>query len=181
MARNGHLSALSTGAIAAPEGQVEEDADKALVTEGEKLELDAVLYSSDALDGDLGFPIVHDFSYAKSATPVFVMLPLDVISRDGQLQHVQALDVSLQTLKKIGVEGVMIDVWWGIVEREGPGLYDWKAYVELLRMRDLPEKGKRTPNGSRLAFSFPSPIPFQTPKPGYPWMDARRVIFGTLF
>jgi len=134
MARNGHLSALSTGAIAAPEGQVEEDTDKALVTAGEKLELDAVLYSSDALDGDLGFPIVHDFSYAKSATPVFVMLPLDVISRDGQLQHVQALDVSLQTLKKIGVEGVMIDVWWGIVEREGPGLYDWKAYVELLRM-----------------------------------------------
>ena len=134
MARNGHLSALSTGAIAAPEGQVEEDADKALVTEGEKLELDAVLYSSDALDGDLGFPIVHNFSYAKSPTPVFVMLPLDVISRDGQLQHVQALDVSLQTLKKIGVEGVMIDVWWGIVEREGPGLYDWKAYVELLRM-----------------------------------------------
>jgi beta-amylase len=26
----------------------------------------------------------------------------------------------------------MIDVWWGIVERDGPGLYDWTAYLELL-------------------------------------------------
>ena len=132
MARNGHLSALSTGAIAAPEGEAETE--EALVAAGEKLKLDDVLYSSESLDQGLGFPIVHDFAYAKTATPVFVMLPLDVISRDGQLQHVQALDVSLQTLKKIGVEGVMIDVWWGIVEREGPETYDWKAYVELLRM-----------------------------------------------
>ena len=39
----------------------------------------------------------------------------------------EALRVSLHTLKQIGVEGVMIDVWWGIVEREGPELYDWAA------------------------------------------------------
>ena len=39
--------------------------------------------------------------------------------------------MSLKTLKKMGVEGVMIDVWWGIVEREGPGTYDWTAYTQV--------------------------------------------------
>ena len=52
--------------------------------------------------------VVHDFSYADKPTPIYVMLPLDVVTRDGKLQHVKALDVSLKTLKKIGVEGVML-------------------------------------------------------------------------
>ena len=95
--------------------------------------MDAVLYSSEALGNDTP-PVVFDFSYAEQPTPVFVMLPLDVVTRDGALQHVKALDVSLRTLKKIGVEGVMIDVWWGIVERDGPGTYDWRAYTQLLEM-----------------------------------------------
>jgi hypothetical protein len=30
-----------------------------------------------------------------------------------------------------GVEGVMVDVWWGIVERAGPGQYDLSAYKRL--------------------------------------------------
>lgn len=33
-----------------------------------------------------------------------------------------------------GVEGVMVDVWWGIVEREAPGKYDFKAYKELFQI-----------------------------------------------
>jgi beta-amylase len=26
----------------------------------------------------------------------------------------------------------MVDIWWGIVEREGPGISDWEAYGELI-------------------------------------------------
>ncbi|KAG0550190.1 hypothetical protein BDA96_01G318000 [Sorghum bicolor] len=37
-------------------------------------------------------------------------------------------------LRGAGVEGVMVDVWWGVVERDGPGRYDWEAYAELVRM-----------------------------------------------
>ena len=65
---------------------------------------------------------------------MYVMLPLDTVSREGELRAVEQLAPRLEALRDAGVEGVMIDVWWGIVEREGPGLYDWKAYVELLRM-----------------------------------------------
>jgi len=30
-----------------------------------------------------------------------------------------------------GVEGVMVDVWWGIVEHAGPRRYDFSAYKRL--------------------------------------------------
>ena len=139
MARNGHLSALNTGVLEAstmetPEMASALNASSHGASSAGKKDLEGVLYTSEALDGDVGFPIKYDFAYCESPTPVFVMLPLDVISRDGLLQHVEALRVSLHTLKQIGVEGVMIDVWWGIVEREGPELYDWAAYLELLGM-----------------------------------------------
>lgn len=70
--------------------------------------------------------------------PVYVMLPLDTVwlaDREGQkvsvIKREQALNVGLQMLKKAGVEGVMIDVWWGIVEHAGPQQYDFSAYQRL--------------------------------------------------
>ena len=152
MARNGHLSALSQGVSASdapvsfptPEMESLTNASSNAASAAGKKNLESVLYGSDALaetkpssgrpNAPPSFTVAHDFEYAKSPTPVFVMLPLDVISRDGALQHKTALEISLRTLKKIGVEGVMIDVWWGIVERDGPEMYDWTAYLELLDM-----------------------------------------------
>ena len=66
--------------------------------------------------------------------PVYVMLPLDTVSRDGQLQRPDELAERMSRLRRVGVEGVMVDVWWGIVERDGPLRYDWKAYLDLARL-----------------------------------------------
>ena len=44
------------------------------------------------------------------------------------------MDASLRALKSAGVEGVMMDVWWGIVEKDGPGSYNWSGYKELIDM-----------------------------------------------
>lgn len=98
--------------------------------------------------------------------PIYVMLPLNTVTREGQLQNVKALAVgfqarsrghrtrpgvpswhvvparlgntdytpSAQALKQIGVDGVMVDVWWGVVERIGPKEYDWAAYKQLMSM-----------------------------------------------
>jgi len=63
-----------------------------------------------------------------------VMLPLDTVGPGGQLSRQRAVAASLMALRGAGVEGVMVDVWWGVVEREGPGRYDWEAYAELVRM-----------------------------------------------
>lgn len=70
--------------------------------------------------------------------PVYVMLPLDTVGtveRDGKcvsvLKKERALEIALHTLRHAGVEGVMVDVWWGIVERAGPQQYDFAAYKRL--------------------------------------------------
>ncbi|KAJ3704177.1 hypothetical protein LUZ61_007882 [Rhynchospora tenuis] len=63
--------------------------------------------------------------------PVYVMLPLDVISTENQLEKPEELREKLKTLKSADVDGVMLDVWWGIVERKGPKMYDWSAYRKL--------------------------------------------------
>ena len=44
------------------------------------------------------------------------------------------MNASLMALKTAGVEGVMVDVWWGLVEKDGPLKYNWDGYVELVQM-----------------------------------------------
>ncbi|KAK9805935.1 hypothetical protein WJX73_006454 [Symbiochloris irregularis] len=60
-----------------------------------------------------------------------------LIQRDGKqvsvIKREKALDVGLRTLRKAGVEGVMVDVWWGIVEEAGPTKYDFSAYRRLFQ------------------------------------------------
>ncbi|KAK9059933.1 hypothetical protein SSX86_020637 [Deinandra increscens subsp. villosa] len=51
-----------------------------------------------------------------STVPVYVMLPLDTVSLGGHLNKAKAMNVSLMALKSAGVEGVMVDVWWGLVD-----------------------------------------------------------------
>lgn len=79
-------------------------------------------------------------SSMSQGCPVYVMLPLDtvwVLERDGKTRSIlkkeRSLEIALHTLKQAGVEGVMVDVWWGIVERAGPGTYDFAAYQSLFR------------------------------------------------
>ncbi|CAD5170404.1 unnamed protein product [Musa acuminata subsp. malaccensis] len=66
--------------------------------------------------------------------PVYVMLPLDTVRPGGGLNRRKAMNASLMALKSAGVEGVMVDVWWGLVERERPGEYEWGGYDDLMEM-----------------------------------------------
>ena len=70
--------------------------------------------------------------------PVFVMLPLDtvwLVEREAGTHSVllreKAMEVGLEMLCAAGVEGVMVDVWWGIAEHAGPRQYDFTAYRRL--------------------------------------------------
>ncbi|XP_047337485.1 beta-amylase 3, chloroplastic-like [Impatiens glandulifera] len=69
-----------------------------------------------------------------SRVPVFVMLPLDTISFGGNMSKPRAMNASLMAFKSAGVEGVMVDVWWGLVEKDGPMKYNWEGYTELIKM-----------------------------------------------
>ncbi|KAK7402015.1 hypothetical protein VNO78_13949 [Psophocarpus tetragonolobus] len=66
--------------------------------------------------------------------PVYVMLPLGVVTNDNVLEDRARLERQLKELHAAGVDGVMVDVWWGIVESKGPQRYDWSAYRTLFQM-----------------------------------------------
>ncbi|KAG5240729.1 hypothetical protein OIU77_011573 [Salix suchowensis] len=70
----------------------------------------------------------------EKGVPVYVMMPLDSVTMGNTVNRRKAMDASLQALKSAGVEGVMMDVWWGLVERDTPGVYNWGGYAELLEM-----------------------------------------------
>lgn len=65
---------------------------------------------------------------------MFVMMPLDTVTARHGLNRRKAISASLKALKSAGVEGIMVDVWWGLVERDRPGSYDWGGYDELMEM-----------------------------------------------
>jgi beta-amylase len=52
----------------------------------------------------------------------------------------------LNLLKSAGVDGVMIDCWWGIVEANRPLQYEWSGYKHLFQIiRQLKLKLKVKP------------------------------------
>lgn len=73
-------------------------------------------------------------SHNGPRVPVFVMLPLDTVSVGGNLNKPRAMFASLMALKSAGVDGVMVDAWWGLVEKDGPMKYNWEGYAELINM-----------------------------------------------
>lgn len=73
--------------------------------------------------------------------PVYVMLPLDTISvvehqgkTEARILKENELTHALDRFKLAGVHGIMVDIWWGIVERDGPKAYDFSAYRRLFEM-----------------------------------------------
>eukprot|EP01111_Echinosteliopsis_oligospora_P015173 TRINITY_DN5902_c0_g1_i1.p1 TRINITY_DN5902_c0_g1~~TRINITY_DN5902_c0_g1_i1.p1 ORF type:complete len:450 (-),score=99.33 TRINITY_DN5902_c0_g1_i1:87-1436(-) len=65
-----------------------------------------------------------------SYIPVYVMLPLNAITNNNEVNNPSQLLQQLQQLKSGGVDGVMTDVWWGIVEQTSQE-YNWTAYQDL--------------------------------------------------
>jgi len=68
-----------------------------------------------------------------SATGVFVMLPLDVVTNDGELRDESGLAAQLDQLKGASVDGFSTDVWWGLTEKSAKQ-YKFDAYSKLVSM-----------------------------------------------
>ncbi|KAJ0251159.1 hypothetical protein HA466_0135360 [Hirschfeldia incana] len=66
---------------------------------------------------------------------VYVMLPLGVVNENNELSDPETLEAQLKRLKQeAGIDGVMVDVWWGIIESDGPKQYNWTAYKKLFQL-----------------------------------------------
>lgn len=78
---------------------------------------------------------LHERDFAGTPyVPVYVMLPLGVISMKCELVDPDGLLKQLRILKSVNVNGVMVDCWWGIVEAHAPQEYNWKGYKRLFQM-----------------------------------------------
>ncbi|KAM3262251.1 hypothetical protein ACQJBY_052762 [Aegilops geniculata] len=85
--------------------------------------------------GEAAHPDAGGEEARKVGVPVFVMMPLDTVRKDGSaLNRRKAVQASLAALKSAGAAGIMVDVWWGIAESEGPGQYNFAGYIELMEM-----------------------------------------------
>ncbi|KAL7128843.1 hypothetical protein ABFS83_13G021200 [Erythranthe nasuta] len=78
-------------------------------------------------------PLTHSIPMANYV-PLFVMLPLGVVTRENEFPNEAKFEQQLNELKKAGVDGVMVDVWWGIIEAKAPKQYDWSSYVKLFQL-----------------------------------------------
>ena len=87
--------------------------------------------SPDNGGGDVAYQLHHDFSpqRRRRGSPVFVTLPVNSIGRDGRVARPKAMMFSLKALATAGVEGVVIEIWWGLVEKKKPRVYDWRVRV----------------------------------------------------
>ncbi|KAJ8538441.1 hypothetical protein K7X08_027662 [Anisodus acutangulus] len=72
---------------------------------------------------------------------VFVMLSSGVINNFCQLMDPDGVKQELQQLKSLNIDGVVVNCWWGIVERWVPQKYEWSGYRELFKIiRDFKMK-----------------------------------------
>ncbi|KAL9297609.1 hypothetical protein ACSQ67_023505 [Phaseolus vulgaris] len=78
--------------------------------------------------------ITSDRNMLQNYVPVYVMLPLGVVTVDNVFGDPNGLKEQLLKLRATEIDGVMVDVWWGIVELKGPKQYDWSAYRSLFKL-----------------------------------------------
>jgi beta-amylase len=75
------------------------------------------------------------FSLAHAGVDVDVMGPLIIgdpfqINDEISVKEWNEFESRLKTLKSYGVEGVTIDIWWGVVH-SGPKSYNWEYYDKI--------------------------------------------------
>ncbi|KAF4382608.1 hypothetical protein F8388_015436 [Cannabis sativa] len=79
-------------------------------------------------------PQTYNEKMLANYVPIYVMLPLDAVTADNVVGDRDNLEKQLKELRAAGVDGVMTDVWWGIVESKGPKQYDWSGYRSLFKL-----------------------------------------------
>lgn len=86
-------------------------------------------------NGDMQYELFHGFSpQRRTGSPVYVTLPVDAVGSNGQVRRRKAMVQSFRALALAGVEGVVMEVWWGLVERNQPMFYDWSGYSQIVEL-----------------------------------------------
>ncbi|PIA48900.1 hypothetical protein AQUCO_01300058v1 [Aquilegia coerulea] len=85
---------------------------------------------------DLDYEFQHDLPIPRwhKGSKVFVTLPFDTLDSQGKIKKLKVLTYSLKALSLAGVEGIVMEVYWGLVEKDLPLSYDWRGYLEIVAL-----------------------------------------------
>lgn len=86
------------------------------------------------IDADLLHSLFSVNIYGNLVNVCSNMYQLEVIGTDNVLKNKEKLELQLHKLRSAGVDGIMVDVWWGIVESKAPKAYNWSAYRSLFQL-----------------------------------------------
>ncbi|GMJ02034.1 BETA-AMYLASE 9, beta-amylase 3 [Hibiscus trionum] len=82
-------------------------------------------------------PIPKSKSNSKSKSHhrvrLFAGLPVDAVS-GTVVNNFRAISPGLKAMKLLGLEGVELPIWWGVVENESMGKYEWEGYLTVAEM-----------------------------------------------
>lgn len=81
-------------------------------------------HNNDDGDGEVQHGLSLSRRRSGRGSPVYVALPADAVTGTGQVRRRKAMAQSLRALAAVRVKGMVVEVWWGVVERERPGVYD---------------------------------------------------------
>ncbi|GLC38086.1 hypothetical protein PLESTM_000684200 [Pleodorina starrii] len=70
----------------------------------------------------------------EPALPLYTCLDGDILTPANKFAYYEALRSGLKALGALGINGISVDVYWGIVEGVRPGQYDWSSYKQLLAL-----------------------------------------------
>jgi hypothetical protein len=68
--------------------------------------------------------LVYLFFTTLYASPLWAQDFLPQVVAPLLVKDIDAFNVNLQKTRKIGIKAVSVDVWWGIVERNGDNQFD---------------------------------------------------------
>jgi beta-amylase len=71
----------------------------------------------------------------SAKTKFFVMAPLDVLDNNQNIKNQATLERWLKKLQEASVDGIMVDVWWGLVEKRAK-TYTFTGYEKLFKLFD---------------------------------------------
>ncbi|KAK8898381.1 beta-amylase [Tritrichomonas musculus] len=77
--------------------------------------------------------MMNNNNISENRCNVYVMAPLDVINEEGKPSYLNKFSDWCSQLKEGGIDGVMIDVWWGLVEKTEKK-YRWSGYDQLFKV-----------------------------------------------
>eukprot|EP01086_Lenisia_limosa_P017472 TRINITY_DN86_c0_g1_i2.p1 TRINITY_DN86_c0_g1~~TRINITY_DN86_c0_g1_i2.p1 ORF type:complete len:435 (-),score=94.87 TRINITY_DN86_c0_g1_i2:308-1612(-) len=81
------------------------------------------------------FALLAAFIICCNAAPTYVMLALDTVNDQGFVKDPLQLNKTFAQLANGSVEGVMLDHWWGLIEKS-PKNYNWAPYLQVTQMAE---------------------------------------------